>query len=106
MSYQTYIGENVVAFAAFDLLKSHNSNNHKGAMAQLALIYKLVNSFPVHSESVASEDSDDLKALTKDQILRSVLPWTQHTKDDIRNVATKITIDVQRLTKSVTIADL
>jgi hypothetical protein len=33
MSYQTYIGENVVAFAAFDLLKLHNSNNHKGAMA-------------------------------------------------------------------------
>ena len=68
MSYQTYIGEDFVGFSVLDLLSKHNQSgqNHKGLHAQLALLYKMVNSFPVHSEQTDSNDSDDQKALTKD----------------------------------------
>jgi hypothetical protein len=65
-------------------------------MAQLALLYKLINSFKVHSEQGDGDDSDDLKALTKEQILDVVLPSVSHTKDDIRGAATRILIDVQK----------
>jgi len=61
----------------------------------LALLYKLINSFKVFPEDPADgDDSDDLKALTKEQIIEVVLPSVCHTKDNIREAATKILVDV------------
>lgn len=60
----------------------------------------------MHSDSGEGDDSDDLKALTKDQIVDVVLPACSHTKDDIRGAATKILVDVQKQVKTITIADL
>lgn len=85
------IGENFVAVAVFDLIRRHNQGqSHKGLLAQLALLFKLVSSFKVHSEEQAGDDSDDLKALTKESILEVVLPTLLHPKEDIRGAATKI----------------
>jgi hypothetical protein len=61
-------------------------------MAQLALLYKLVNSFNVE---VSHENFDgDTKALSKEAIVAVVCISCSHTKDDIRNAALKILIDV------------
>lgn len=75
-------------------------------MAQLALLYKLINSFTVHAQPAEGEDSDEYKALTKDAIMTAVLPAVCHTKDDIRGAATKILVDVQKQTKNITLIDL
>lgn len=60
----------------------------------------------MHAEEGEGNDSDDLKALTKEQILDVVLPSICHTKDDIRGAATKILLDVQKQTRSVVLQDL
>ena len=55
--------------AVYELIRKHyaDKQNHKGLMAQLALLYKLINSFKVFPEDPADgDDSDDLKALTKE----------------------------------------
>lgn len=98
LSFQAQLGENFVTVAVYELVRKHyvNNQNHKGLMAQLALLYKLINSFKVYPEDVDGDDSDDLKALTKDQILDVVMPSVCHTKDDIRGAATKILLDVQK----------
>ena len=67
----------------------------------------MINSFNVYAEQIEKEnDSDEEKALTKDQILSVVLPAVQHTKDDIRGAAVKILIDVQKKTGSINLNDL
>ena len=58
-------------------------------MAQLALLYKLVNSFPVSC-------SDATKSITKSNIIKVVVPSCSHNKEDIRGAALKILIDVQK----------
>jgi hypothetical protein len=61
-------------------------------MAQLALLYKLVNSFTVEQ---ASQNFDGHpKALSKEVIVEVVLPSCSHPKEDIRNAALKILVDV------------
>lgn len=63
-------------------------------MAQLALLYKLVNSFNV--ELSAENFDGNPKALTKEAIVEVVVPSCAHSKDDIRNAALKILTDVQK----------
>ena len=58
-------------------------------MAQLALLYKLVNSFPVSCD-------DATKNLTKSNVVEVVVPSCSHNKDDIRGAALKILVDVQK----------
>ena len=72
-------------------MKRHNAANQnpKGLMAQLALLYKLVNSFPFNAVDAA-------KSLSKDKVVKIVVPSCSHTKDDIRGAAVKILIDVQK----------
>lgn len=60
----------------------------------------------MHAGDQDGDDSDDLKALTKDQICDVVLPSCSHTKDDIRGAATKILLDVQKQTKCIKLNDL
>lgn len=95
MSYQPHLGEDLVAQAVFEQIRRHNQQNQnpKGLMAQLALLYKLVNSFSV---AAGSQDQDEVKPMTKEIILDVVVPSCSHTKDDIRNAAVKILIDVQK----------
>jgi hypothetical protein len=108
LSYQAQLGENLVSDAVLNIIKEHydNNQNNKGLMAQLALLYKLINSFPVHASPAEGEDSDEYKALTKGAILEAVLPSVCHTKDDIRGAATKILVDVQKQTKNISLVDL
>ncbi len=93
LSYQPQLGEELVAKAVFEQIKKHNQQcqNHKGLLAQLALLYKLVNSFKVEARN---HELDDPKALSKEFILQVVLPSCSHTKDDIRGAAVKILVDV------------
>jgi hypothetical protein len=55
--------------AVLQQLKSHNAlnQNPKGLMSQLAMLYKLVNSFNVQQDS--THELDDPRPLTKSLIL-------------------------------------
>jgi hypothetical protein len=56
------------------------------------LLYKLVNSFEIKPE--VSEDGEE-NSLCKPKILSAVLPAINHSKDDVRNAAIKILVDLQ-----------
>jgi hypothetical protein len=63
-------------------------------LAQLALTFKLVNSFNIE---ISAENFDgDPKALNKEAIFDVVMVSCAHSKEDIRNAAIKILMDVQR----------
>lgn len=105
LSYQPQLGEDLVTKAVYEQIMRHNyeNTNHKGLMAQLALLYKLVNSFAVQG---ATHELDDPKALTKEIILDVVLPSCSHTREEIRTAALKILVDVQKQTGAITQEDL
>lgn len=65
----------------------------KGLLAQLALLYKLINSFGIASKTRGP--------LSVKDILKSVVPAAQHQNQDVRNAAGKILIDVQKLSGCV-----
>lgn len=49
LAYQSHLGEDVVANAVYEQIRRlTGGTNHKGLLAQLALLYKLVNTFTVH----------------------------------------------------------
>lgn len=67
------------------------------------MLYKLVNSFEIKAE--VSEDGEE-NSLCKSKILSAVLPAVNHTKDDVRNAAIKILVDLQQRTSIFQLEDL
>jgi len=73
------------------MISKHNESgilNHKGLLAQLAMLYKLINSFEIKSS----------KVITIDSILNAVMPALSYNKEDVRNAAIKILVDTQKQT--------
>ena len=70
----------------------------KGLLAQLALLYKMINSFGISSRNRG--------ALSVKNILKSVVPSVSHPNQDVRNAASKILLDVQRFSGCVTPEEL
>jgi hypothetical protein len=90
------IGEDLVSKIVLEQIQRHNNaqSNHKGLLAQLALTYKLASSFTVE---IGAENFDgDPKALNKEAIVDCVMVSCAHGKEDIRNAALKILVEVQR----------
>lgn len=67
--------------------------SYKGLLAQLALLYKFVNSFGV---SVKKRGPLNVK-----DIVYSILPSLTHQSQDVRNASTKILLDLQRLSGAI-----
>ena len=67
------------------------------------MLYKLVNSFEIKAE--VSEDGEE-NSLCKSKILSAVLPAVNHTKDDVRNAAIKILVDLQQRNSIFQLEDL
>jgi hypothetical protein len=67
--------------------------SYKGLLAQLALLYKFVNSFGVSAKKRGPLNSKD--------IVNSILPSLSHSSQDVRSASTKILLDVQRLSGAV-----
>lgn len=107
LAYQSHLGEDVVTNAVYEQIRRlTGGTNHKGLLAQLALLYKLVNTFTVHKSQGTSTEQEEGHALTWYLILEVVLPSVCHSKDDIRNASVKIIVDVQKKTGLVTYNDL
>lgn len=67
--------------------------SYKGLLAQLALLYKFVNSFGVSAKKRGPLNSVD--------IVNAILPSLSHSSQDVRSASTKILLDVQRLSGAV-----
>ena len=65
----------------------------KGLLAQLALLYKFINSFGIASKTRGP--------LSVKDILKSIVPALTHQNQDVRNASSKILIDVQKLSGCV-----
>lgn len=72
--------------------------SYKGLLAQLALLYKFINSFGIASRTRGP--------LSVKDVLKSIMPAIQHANQDVRNAAAKILIDVHKLSGCVTEEDL
>ena len=72
--------------------------SYKGLLAQLALLYKFVNSFGIASRTRGP--------LSVKDILKAVVPAIQHPNQDVRNASTKILLDVHKLSGCVTADEL
>lgn len=72
--------------------------SYKGLLAQLALLYKFINSFGISSRTRGP--------LSVRDVLKSVLPAIQHPNQDVRNAAGKILLDLHKLSGCVTEDDL
>jgi len=72
--------------------------SYKGLLAQLALLYKFINSFGIASKTRGP--------LSVKDILKSVIPAVQHPNQDVRNAAGKILVDVQKFSGCVTDEEL
>jgi len=91
LAYNSAIGDEPVATEVLWMIDKHNEAgipNHKGLLAQLALLYKLINSFEIKSSGV----------ITVDSILDAVIPALSCHKEDVRNAAIKILVDTQKQT--------
>jgi len=60
--------------------------SYKGLLAQLALLYKFINSFGIASKTRGP--------LSVHDILKSVIPAVAHPNQDVRNASGKILLDV------------
>ena len=72
--------------------------SYKGLLAQLALLYKFINSFGIASRTRGP--------LSVKDVLKAVVPAVQHPNQDVRNAAGKILLDVQKLSGCVTEEEL
>ena len=70
-------------------------------LAQLALLYKLVNSFGLSLQDKEGNEANAEAALTVQNVLDATVPAIGHTNADVKNAATKIILDVQRLSGEV-----
>lgn len=102
LSYHPKVGEDAVAERCLEIINLHNmaeKSNHKGLLAQLALMYKTINSFGL--AGIANSNGTGA-TLTVARVLDHIVPNVGHTNSDVRNAATKILLDVQRLSGQVT----
>ena len=70
-------------------------------MAQLALLFKFINSFGIevpNKNGGALPSDHSGQALTVSSVLAAAVPAIAHTNQDVKNAAIKIVLDVQRLT--------
>ena len=67
-------------------------------LAQLALLYKFINSFGIASRTRGP--------LSVKDIMKSILPAIQHPNQDVRNASGKILMDVHKLSGCVTEEEL
>lgn len=72
--------------------------SYKGLLAQLALLYKFINSFGIASRTRGP--------LSVKDVLKAVVPAVQHPNQDVRNASSKILVDVQKLSGCVTEEEL
>ena len=68
------------------ILTEASLGSYKGLLAQLASLYKLINSFGICSRNRG--------ALSVINVLKSVLPAITHANQDVRNASIKILMDV------------
>ena len=108
LSYHAKIGEDLVSKAILvriEMIYSSGSgkSNHKGLLAQLALLYKMINSFGIQFDATSADDaaSTSTSSLTVVDVLAPAMISVEHSNTDVRNAATKIVLDVQRLTGKV-----
>ena len=97
-SYLEQVGDELVSCAVLDQVISHNqpaATNHKGLLAQLALLYKLVNSFKIDVAPLS------VAALSLNKILLATVPPCTHNKDDIRTAAHRILVDTHKQTGAI-----
>jgi hypothetical protein len=67
--------------------------SYKGLLAQLALLYKFVNSFGVSAKKRGPLNASD--------IFNAILPSLSHSSQDVRSASTKILLDVHRLSGAI-----
>ena len=113
LSYHSKIGEDLVSQAIVIRIDDHQKNNkgnHKGLLAQLALLYKMINSFgvkPIDTSPTSNTSTNDSQqdtytgSLTVSEVLAVSMPSIEHSNSDVKNAAIKIVLDVQRLTGKV-----
>ena len=75
-------------------------------LAQLALLFKMINSFGIEMPAKNSTDAqglntDGAQVLTVASVVGAAVPAIAHNNQDVKNAAIKILLDVQRLTGSV-----
>ena len=78
---------------------SQKQVSHKGLLAQLALLFKMINSFGINVAPKIDESDENLApkptgALTVDSVLAASVPALAHTNQDIKNASIKIVLDV------------
>ena len=103
LSYHQKIGEDLASQAILERIDQHyssGSNNPKGLLAQLALLFKFINSYGIAAPSQGHEDQVD-QVLTVQAVLSASIPAISNAKKDVKNAALKILLDVQRLTGQV-----
>ena len=83
LSYHPKVGEDAVAHAILERIEEHQQSkqtNHKGLLAQLALLYKLVNSFGLNVAGTEAEaDSSIGSVLAVSGVLDATVPALGHT---------------------------
>ena len=102
LSYHPKIGEELVSLAILEQIDLHHfkvSTQHKGILAQLALLFKMINSFgiavpPKLDDSDSKLDQPEIGALNVDSVLGAAIPAISHTNQDVKNAAIKIVLDV------------
>ena len=95
LSYHPKIGEDLVAEKIFRIIERHHKNpkssSPKGLMAQLALLFKMINSFGLCG--VGNGGSTGV-VLTVSDILGLIIPAISHPTPDVKNAAIKILLDL------------
>ena len=81
-----------------DQIRHHytqKTKNYKGLLAQLALLFKMVNSFEVFDPKRQGDSKvNDAQALTVESVLEAAIPGITQTNQDVKNTAIKIVLDV------------
>lgn len=110
LSYHPKIGEGLVSQSILERIEQHygmKQPSHKGLLAQLALLFKMINSFGIDTltakdDSGASKDAagdnNYSQGLTVANVLKAAVPAIGHSNQDVKNAAIKIVLDVQKLT--------
>ena len=100
LSYHSLVGEDLVAQAVLERIEQHHgagTGNQKGLLAQLALLFKMINSFGIEMPQLAQDGTQRApsgQALTVPSVLGAAVPSIAHANQDVKNAATKIVLDV------------
>ena len=89
-SFHPMIGEGFVSTYLTSRLENHLTNNNtKGISVMLSLLYKFVTSF-----GITKKDS----SLSPKKLLKLVIPPLFHKDQEIRNIALKVLLEIQKRT--------